>query len=336
MNGIKRFFYYWRMPLIFFILFFVLLWLGSDLEGNAGGIISALWLFVDIPCLIIFTIRSIYLSIRDAINYHRTGVRNEDITFPEIDFVCGIIDDIVYEIDSLRELSARMRLRYFGLRLLSIVLIVGGIVGCFVCVNSIFMLVIFSLVIIAGATVWIIANPITYNYRVENVRTIPCRRKLTSEQLYDALLPLPTSLGAPRFADVQGFKEPVIVYGSASGPYIYVVYPARFADLFYVSTQFSGALNEELSDDVSYEDIDEDSSETDCEDFDETAYENATEADCEDFDEDDCEDDDEADCEDFDEDDCEDDDENIFNNYDETSTLNEIASVVEEAISNIS
>ena len=332
MNGIKRFFYYWRMPLIFFILFFVLLWLGSDLEGNAGGIISALWLFVDIPCLIIFTIRSIYLSIRDAINYHRTGVRKEDITFPEIDFVCGIIDDIVYEIDSLRELSARMRLRYFGLRLLSIVLIVGGIVGCFVCVNSIFMLVIFSLVIIAGATVWIIANPITYNYRVENVRTIPCRRKLTSEQLYDALLPLPTSLGAPRFADVQGFKEPVIVYGSASGPYIYVVYPARFADLFYVSTQFSGALNEELSDDVSYED----SSETDCEDFDETAYENANEADGEDIDETAYENANEADGEDFDEDDCEDDDEDIFDGYDETSTLNEIASVVEEAISNIS
>lgn len=257
LNNIERFIYYWRMPIIFFILFFVLLWIGDGLEGDAGGIIGAIWLFIDIPCLIFFTVRSIYLSIRNAITYRRTGVREETLVFPEINFLCRICDGIADEVDSVKELSTPIKFRYFALRLLSIVLIAGGIIGCFIFVNSTFLLVLFALVIIAGATFWIVANPITYNLQVESVRTIPCQQKMTIDQLYNILLTISTPLGTPRFATVRGFKKPVIVYGFESDAYIYVVYPARFSAIFYVSCILSYSLIEESSDYTDYDEAED-------------------------------------------------------------------------------
>lgn len=256
MKKLKRFFYYWRMPLIFFILFFVLLFIGDGLEGDAGGVIGAIWLFVDIPCLIIFTVRSIFLSIRSAVTYHRTGVRDEAFVFPEINFLRRVADSVSEEIDSLKELSAKMKFRYLALRLLSVLLIAAGIICCFLFANSVFLLVIFSLVIIAGATIWIVANPITYNLRIEGAQTVPFSGDITVEQLSNALLQFSTPLGAPRFANVRGFKKPVIVYGSSSDSYIYVVYRARFSDIFYVSTLSSVSLNEESDESDSQADDD--------------------------------------------------------------------------------
>ena len=104
LNKIERFIYYWRMPIIFLIPFFVLLFLCSRLEGNAAGIVGALWLFVDIPCLIFFTGRSIYLSIRSAITYHRTGIRDEVFIFSELDFVSRVADSVSENINSVKVL----------------------------------------------------------------------------------------------------------------------------------------------------------------------------------------------------------------------------------------
>lgn len=130
-KNLQRFFYYWRLPLLFFILFFVLLFISDSLEGDAAGIVGAIWLFVVIPCLLIFTVRAIFLRIRSAITYHRTKVRDEVFIFPEIDAVHGVIDAVSDDLDSLRDLSASMKFRCIMFRLLSVVLIVGGIVGCF-------------------------------------------------------------------------------------------------------------------------------------------------------------------------------------------------------------
>ena len=80
-KNLKRFFYYWRLPLLFFILFFVFLWLGSSLEGGAGTFFSVIWLFIDIPCLLFFTVRSVFFRIRSAITYRRTGIRDEAFIF---------------------------------------------------------------------------------------------------------------------------------------------------------------------------------------------------------------------------------------------------------------
>ena len=246
-NNLKRFFYYWRFPLLFFILFFVLLWLGSLLEGDAGGIVGALWLFVDIPCLLFFTVRSVFFRIRSAVTCRRTGVRDEVFIFPEVDALQGAADIVADEIDAMKQLSSRMKMRFIIFRLLGAGLIAGGITGCFFFADFTLILVLFSLVIIAGATLWIVANPESYNNRVENVRMVPCPAGLTAERLCLYLRAVPTSLGSPQFVAVRGFKKPVIVYGSDQDAFIYAVYRARFSDFFYVSTLSSFSLKEPLS-----------------------------------------------------------------------------------------
>ncbi len=243
---LKRFFYFWRLPLIFFILFFVLLFLGDSLEGDAGGLVGAIWLFVDIPCLLFFTARSIFLRIRSAITYHRTKVRDEAFIFPEIDAIHGVIDAISDDLDAFGRLTPQMKARCIIFRLLSVALIIGGIIGCFTFSESTFIIALFALVIIAGATLWLFSNSSSYNSHVKGVRMLPCADDFTTEQLFPFLNRFSTSLGAPRFANVRGFKKPIIVYGSASDSFIYVVYRARFADYFYVSTIYSFSLKDNV------------------------------------------------------------------------------------------
>ena len=81
---LKRFLYYWRLPLFFFVLGIILMGLAFILDPDSDAYIAAgvIWLFIDIPCLIFFTIRSIYLYIRSIITYRRTGIRDESLVFP--------------------------------------------------------------------------------------------------------------------------------------------------------------------------------------------------------------------------------------------------------------
>ena len=265
-NFFKRFFYYWRLPILFFILFFVLLAIGYQFEGDAAGVIGAIWLFVDIPCLIFFTIRAIYLRIRNAIRYHRTGVRAEAYVFPEIDFIKNIADFISDEFYDLKELTVGLKSRYFLFLLLGFILIAGGIVGCFFFAGSILMIVLFTLIIIAGATLWISSNPRRYNMRVSGAKVIPCKVKLTEEELCDLLCSIYTSLGTPQLAMVKGFKKPIIIYGSESDIIIYAVYRARFSELFRVSSLYSSSIIEFLPSPEAQ--IDEEDLDSSCDEFD--------------------------------------------------------------------
>lgn len=241
-KNLKRFLYYWRLPIFFFILFFVLMFTGAYLEGNAGLFFGVVWLMVDIPCLIFFTIRSIYIRIRDAVAFRRTGVRNEEFNFPEVNFIRAV----AAEIESVRKLPPRLKARYFALRILGIAIIIGGCIGCFYFAASYVLLALFALVIIAGATICLIANPKRYNEQVEGVRMVTCQCKLTEENLIDTLRTISTPLGSPHLAIVKGFKKPIIVYGSAEDSSIYVVYHAKFSDIFYISTIMSSYLQKIL------------------------------------------------------------------------------------------
>ena len=246
---IIRFLHYWRLPLFSFILFFVLMFIATSFKTTVGDISSVIWLF-NIPLLLVLTGRAIFLRIRDAIAYHCTGVRNEDFNFPEVNFV----QNILYEIGSVKELTNPMKLRYLLFRILGIILIIGGSIGCLCFYSSIIIITLFTLVIITGATLCIIANPASYNARLDNARMVPYSGNMTNESLYNLLRTIPTSLGRPHLATVRGFKKPVIVYGSKFDNSIYIVYKARFFAYFHVSSIYSFSLQEYLSEDESYND----------------------------------------------------------------------------------
>lgn len=82
---------------------------------------------------------------------------------------------------------------------------------------------------------------------------VPCPDKLTTDELYESLLPIPTSLGSPRLAYIRGFSKPVIVYGSDSDTCIYAVYRARLFDYFYINAMYSFNLKGFLSEDEELE-----------------------------------------------------------------------------------
>lgn len=254
---LKRFLYYWRIPLLFIILFFVLLWIATSVSEPAASIFSCIWLFVDIPCLVGFTIYAIVKRIRNIIEHISTGIPVEDFSFPELDALETIGYVISDTFEMVKSLSFRMKFRFFGFRILSVVLIAAGCVGCFFFSSSIVMIVLFTLLIIGGATLWILANPKKFNAKVSGARMIPCPTEVTLNRIYKSLREISTLLGLPCFASVRGFKEPIIVYGSERDEYIYVVYRPKKRDFLYVSTLSSIMLEESIAKDSDDEGNDE-------------------------------------------------------------------------------
>lgn len=243
----KRFFYFWRFPIYFGVLFFVLLFAGeANLDNGFGIFCSVTWLFIDIPCLIIFTIRALYKHIRSFIEFLQTGEKEEDYDFVEFDFIASVFEKIGDEISSVLSLSVSMRIRYLLFRIGGIVLIIVGCIACFCFYGSTLMLIIFTLVIIGGATLCIVANPKSYNESVSGVRMVPCPSEMTEKDLYDILCTIDTPLGSPRFANVRGFDEPIMVYGSSLDSSIYAVYRPTISEFYYVSSLSSFSLLDEL------------------------------------------------------------------------------------------
>lgn len=244
---LKRFLYFWRFPIFFFILFFVLIFLaGIDIDSTASTVFSVIWLCVDVPCLIFFTIRAIYRHIRSFINYCRTGERETEYSFPEIEFFSNMCYKISLEVSSVSELSGSMKVRYFLFRFIGIVLIIGGSIACFFFSGSYVLMFIFALVIIGGATLCIMANPKSYNSSVSGVRMVSCSKKITEQDLFQALSTIDTPLGFPQFADVNHFDDPIMVYGPDLEENIYAVYRPKHAAYLYVSTLSSYSLFEQI------------------------------------------------------------------------------------------
>ena len=243
----KRFLYFWRFPIFFFIMFFVLLYLGdAETETPFSTACAIIWLCIDIPCLVIFTLIAIFKHLRSFINYLRTGEKEDDYTFVEIEFFENIGCWISDEFSSLTDLSGSMKVRYFLFRILGIVLIIGGSIGCFLCFGSYLLITLFTLVIIGGATLCIMANPKSYNKRVEGVQMVPCPSSMTDQDLYEILRTISTPLGYPSFAKVRGFKDRIMVYGSDLDAYVYAVYSPKHASYFYISMLSSVSLLEHV------------------------------------------------------------------------------------------
>lgn len=230
-NKAKMIFFFWRIPLYFLaasILFFIISASSEKLGGPAG----ALLLFITFPGFVISFVRALFLTVKKTIEFSRTGWP-EDVIFPEVEACKSLSDYLSNEIDSVRELSPRMKLRYFLFRIAGILCIAGGIVLAFIGIY-----IIGTLVIIAGATLCITANPRTYNSQVEGVRMIPCREGDDIGKIYRFCKDNCTPLGTPYLADVRGFNTEVMVYGPDSDDNTIIVYHAPKADYFYVSSAF--------------------------------------------------------------------------------------------------
>lgn len=220
---------FWRIPLYFLIALLLLMTVALTSEKLEGAF-SALALFLAFPGFVITLVWAAFLSVIRPIQYHRNGWPEVD-RLPEVTFFGNIADAIGDEIGDIAELSGGMRLRYLGFRILGIILIAGGIVLAFIT-----LYVIGTLVMIAGATLWIMANPRTYNRRVEGVRMVSCAEGDDTQKLYTYCRKRMTSLGTPYLARLRGFPTDVLVFGPDDADNMVIVYHAKRADCFYVSS----------------------------------------------------------------------------------------------------
>lgn len=244
-TGLKRFFYYWRWPLYLLALAIIFFILGMCFEGNVSTTFGVLWLFACV-FFIMALFCSIFNRIKALIEYLRTGVKEEYYDFPEIDFFEDIAYKISDDFEVFGELSLKNKLRFLGFRTLGTILVIGGCIGCFFFSFSLFMIVVFTLVIIGGVTLWILSNPNRYNSQVAGTRMVACHDGHTDERIYEYLKGMPTSLGTPVFADVFGFDKPVIVYGSNYDDYVYVVYRSTHSENFFISAIAQVLVRSEL------------------------------------------------------------------------------------------
>lgn len=243
---LKRFLYYWRLPIYCFILWCLLLFLGNVVPGEAGQIFSVIWLF-DCVFFVFALVRAIWIRIKDAFYCWNHDTTIDDYSFAEFEFIKSVIDWFGYDISTFMDLPGSFKLRYIVFRVIGTFLIIWGSVKCYLSYGSNFLIAVFTLVIIAGATLWVMSNPRKYNENVTGVRMVPFDKDLDNEKIFKQLLNMPTSLGIPTMANVLGFKKPIIVYGSKEDDYVYVVYKAKFSKLFYVSCIISESASSDMA-----------------------------------------------------------------------------------------
>lgn len=244
-NFLKRFFYYWRVPLYFVALSILFLILALCFEGDVSTGFGVVWLF----CCTFFVMSffyALYVRVVSIINHLKDKTLEEEYEFPEIDFIVSTWYSIEDDIDTFIELSLKNKIRCIVFRLIGILLVIGGCYGAFMFSFSFFMIFLFTLVIIGGVTLWIVSSPNKYNSNVKGVRIVDCHEGLTEEKLFEYLKYEKTSLGVPAFARVLGFENPVMVYGNNYDDYIYVVYKSNSSDYFVISTLSKVLVNDQL------------------------------------------------------------------------------------------
>ena len=235
----------WRLPLYCLVAMIALfIWVDNVQSEDFAGVLSAILLFVVFPLFVFTFIRSIVLTIKRSIEYSREGWPDE-VTLPEVEFFKNLALDISIEFDDFSDLSTGMKVRYIVFRVLAVALVIGGIV-----VALCTLVIIGTLMMIGGVTLWIVANPRSYNESVSGVRMVSCDSDPDIHALYEKLKNKSTPLGTPYLVKMRGFKTDVMVYGPNDDYDMVIVYPAT-ADYFYVSNVcMPSRIEENISDPI--------------------------------------------------------------------------------------
>lgn len=92
----------------------------------------------------------------------------------------------------VNELDSHGRTKYFILRILGVLLVVGGI--ALIIKDAV---VIGTIVLIAGGALWIAASPKSFNETTDGMKMVTCPKEMTVEELYRGIRGMSTALGAP-------------------------------------------------------------------------------------------------------------------------------------------
>ncbi len=122
--------------------------------------------------------------------------------------------------------------------------IVIKLISVMICIGSFFIMgagdfddfhiVIGTLVLISGVTVWIFSSPKEYNEIVSSTKQIVNERGISIEDFYEAFKNHESLLGKPWLGKIKTIKGKCLIFGpTSSGNYLYM---HKMLDCFYLST----------------------------------------------------------------------------------------------------
>lgn len=144
-------------------------------NGESGGAFGAIAFFIFVPAAFVAFVWAVYAAVRDVVNVRKGGALPEDKP-SVVSTAAGKLRD---EAAVVNELDSHGRTKYFILRILGVLLVVGGI--ALIIKDAV---VIGTIVLIAGGALWIAASPKSFNETTDGMKMVTCPKEMTVEELY--------------------------------------------------------------------------------------------------------------------------------------------------------
>ena len=173
---------------IYCLILAVLFALPAASDGESGGAFGAIAFLIFVPAAFVAFVWAAYAAVRDIINVRKGGALPEDKP-SVVSTAAGKLRD---EAAVVNELDSYGRAKYFILRILGVLLVVGGI--ALIIKDAV---VIGTIVLIAGSALWIAASPKSFNETTDGMKMVTCPKEMTIEELYRGIRGMSTALGSP-------------------------------------------------------------------------------------------------------------------------------------------
>lgn len=209
--------------LILAVLFALPAVLGS---GESGGAFGAIAFLIFVPAAFVAFVWAAYAAVRDIINVRKGGALPEDKP-SVVSTAAGKLRD---EAAVVNELDSHGRAKYFILRILGVLLVVGGI--ALIIKDAV---VIGTIVLIAGSALWIAASPKSFNETTDGMKMVTCPKEMTIEELYRGIRGMSTALGSPYIGRVRTIPGDIILFGPNADGWFAYVYKALDGRSFYAA-----------------------------------------------------------------------------------------------------
>ncbi|MEI3300109.1 MAG: hypothetical protein V8R67_05445 [Eubacterium sp.] len=121
-----------------------------------------------------------------------------------------------------RELDAGLKVRFWLFKLIGVCGIVGGLAIIVKGNESLALITLGTIVLIAGGASWYMSSPHSYEKSNDMIKMIAFNQPTTIEKIYDAYKELDTPLGSPYLAKMKTMRQKALIFGpDDSGQYLY-------------------------------------------------------------------------------------------------------------------
>lgn len=211
---------------IYCLILAVLFALPAASDGESGGAFGAIAFLIFVPAAFVAFVWAAYAAVRDIINVRKGGALPEDKP-SVVSTADGKLRD---EAAVVNELDSYGRAKYFILRILGVLLVVGGI--ALIIKDAV---VIGTIVLIAGCALWIAASPKSFNEATDGMKMVTCPKEMTIEELYRSIRGMSTALGSPYIGRVRTIPGDIILFGPNADGWFAYVYKALDGRSFYAA-----------------------------------------------------------------------------------------------------